>query len=216
LGQERKAPLFTFCKDDARPDRAAERRARVMAATRALFAEHGFHGTGIAQIAAASGVKVGQLYRDFAAKEAIVAAIVEADLTEFLDEAALARAVEARDLAVVRRWIMRFVCGPVEHRNTLFPEICAEAARNDRIAAIMQDVDRRVRTDMTLALAAFAPDPDQAEQVAVLTDLILTLKIGLANQVATQPDRDVTALCERVQALIDAELQQLADVPVPA
>lgn len=192
-----------------RPDRATERRTKVIATARTLFADHGFHGTGIAQIAAASGVRVGQLYRDFPNKEAIVAAIVEGDLIDFLDEAALGRAVEVGDLAVVRRWIGDFVCGPAKHRNQLIPEICAEAARNDRIATIMAAVDARVRGDLKLALAAFAPGPDQADAVAVLADLILTLKIGLASQLATQPERDVGPLCARIEALIDAELGRL-------
>jgi len=211
---KRGKPLFTCRPDDARaddlrPDRAAERRGRVIAATRVLFAEHGFHNTGIAQIAAASGVKVGQLYRDFPAKEAIVAAIVEADLATFLDEASLREAVAAGDLKVVRRWIGDFVCGHAKRRDTLFPEICAEASRNDRIAAIMDGVNQRVRADLTLALAAFAPDPDQAAAVSVLTDLILTFKMGLASQVAVQPDRDIAPLCARIEALVDAELAAL-------
>lgn len=207
-----KPTLFT-CRSEDRPDRAAERRARVIAATRALFAEHGFHGTGIAQIAAASGVKVGQLYRDFPAKEAIVAAIVEADLATFLDEAALREAVAVGDLKVVRAWIGQFMCGHVamERRDNLFPEICAEASRNERIAAIMDEVNARVRGDLSLALAAFAPHPCQADAVAVLCDLIVTLKIGLAQQVATQPGRDVAALCARIEALVDAELARLRE-----
>ena len=55
-----------------------------MDVARTLFTEQGFHRTGVAQIAAASGIKVGQIYRDFADKEAIVAAIVESDLAAFL------------------------------------------------------------------------------------------------------------------------------------
>ena len=55
--------------------RAEQRRARIIAAARTLFAENGFHNTGIAQIAKQSGVLVGQIYRDFANKEEIVVAI---------------------------------------------------------------------------------------------------------------------------------------------
>jgi AcrR family transcriptional regulator len=201
---------FSVPDGSAAERRAAERRAKVIAVARALFTEHGFHGTGIAQIAAGSGVKVGQLYRDFPNKEAIVAAIVEADLIAFLDEDALRTAIAAGDLAVVRRWIGRFVCSHAERSDdTLFPEICAEAARNERVAAIMIDVDRRVRGDLQAALAAFAPAAEQKGEVTVLTDLIITLKVGLASQVATQPGRDLSAVCERIESLIDDELERL-------
>jgi AcrR family transcriptional regulator len=181
----------------------------VIATARTLFTTHGFHGTGIAQIAAESGVRVGQLYRDFPGKEAIVAAIVEADLVAFLGEESLHDAVARGELDAVRRWIGNFVCGHGKRADMLIPEICAEAARNGRIKAIMDDVDRRVRGELTLALAAFSPGPDRAGEVAVLADLVLTLKIGLANTVAIQPRRDVAALCARIEAVIDAELTAL-------
>ena len=51
---------------------------------RKLFIENGFHGTGVAQIAARSGIKVGQIYRDFSSKEDIIAAIVNSDCRSFL------------------------------------------------------------------------------------------------------------------------------------
>ena len=185
-----------------------------MTTARALFAEHGFHGTGIAQIAAESGVKVGQLYRDFPAKEAIVAAIVEADLLDFLDEAALRRAIEAGDLDEVRRWIGGFVCGRDREHSRLYPEICAEAARNVRIGAIMDGVEQRVRGDVLLALSALAPERQAAAEV--VADLILTLKIGVANQLTVRPDRDLSALCARIETLIDAELEGLRQSAAPA
>lgn len=185
-----------------------------MTTARALFAEHGFHGTGIAQIAAESGVKVGQLYRDFPAKEAIVAAIVEADLLDFLDEAALRRAIEAGDLDEVRRWIGGFVCGRDREHSRLYPEICAEAARNVRIGTIMDGVEQRVRGDVLLALSALAPERQAAAEV--VADLILTLKIGVANQLTVRPDRDLSALCARIETLIDAELEGLRQSAAPA
>ena len=68
------------------PSRADARRDKLLDAARTLFAERGFHSTGVAQIASASGVKVGQIYRDFANKEEIVAAIAVRDLEQFLAE----------------------------------------------------------------------------------------------------------------------------------
>ena len=64
--------------------KAEQRRDRVIEAARKLFIDKGFHGTGIAQIAKDSGIAVGQLYRDFSAKEDIVAAIVNGDCCSFM------------------------------------------------------------------------------------------------------------------------------------
>ncbi len=69
-----------------RATRADDRRRHLIDVARKLFTEHGFHATGVAQIAAASGIRVGQIYRDFSGKEDIVAAIVAEDVAAFLDE----------------------------------------------------------------------------------------------------------------------------------
>src|SRR3546814_10817567 len=58
-----------------RGPRSAARRQHILATTRDLFVKRGFHQTGMAQIASSSGIAVGQIYRDFANKEAIIAAI---------------------------------------------------------------------------------------------------------------------------------------------
>jgi len=201
--------LFDCCADAATPARADLRRQKLIEASRKLFAEHGFHGTGMAQIAAASGIKVGQIYRDFSSKEAIVGAIVEGDMIAFLDEAALTAAIAAGDRPSIQRWIVHLVCGKDEH-DRLVPEICAEAARNDRILAIMDRIDARVRCGLAAALRVFAPEPEKADAVATAVDLIMTLAIGVASQRNVRPDRDVTGLCGRIHALVEGELAALA------
>jgi AcrR family transcriptional regulator len=187
--------------------RADERRERLIEAARALFAEHGFHGAGIAQIASRSGVKVGQIYRDFANKEEIVGAIVEADLKAFLDEEALAAAIEQGDMAAVRGWILDLVLRKAHPAEApLLPEILAESARNERIAAIVSETDRRVRASLSAALAAFPGSSVCPERLSTSADLIMTVMTGLCSrqlarlQVATPP------LTARVQQIIDGEI----------
>ena len=68
-----------ICMGEEGESRAALRRRRITDAARKLFVANGFHATGMAQLAKASGIAVGQIYRDFAAKEDIVAALVTAD-----------------------------------------------------------------------------------------------------------------------------------------
>ena len=75
--------------------RAEARREKLIEAARALFAENGFHATGMAEIARRSGIAVGQIYRDFAGKEDIVAEIVTRDCALFLSAATLKNAIEA-------------------------------------------------------------------------------------------------------------------------
>ena len=88
-----------------RGEKANARREKVVQAARVLFAEQGFHATGMAAISQASGVLVGQIYRDFANKEAIVAAIVERDLDEYLREGELHETCACDDPAALRAWV---------------------------------------------------------------------------------------------------------------
>ncbi len=52
------------------------RRAEIVGAAQKCFAEKGLHGASVADIAREAGLSVGQLYRIFASKEAIIEAIV--------------------------------------------------------------------------------------------------------------------------------------------
>lgn len=62
---------------------ATERRADVLAAARRLFAEKGFHATGTRELAAAADINDGLLYRFFANKEEILAALVDEAIAAF-------------------------------------------------------------------------------------------------------------------------------------
>lgn len=190
--------------------RAEERRERLVDAARTLFAEHGFHAAGMAQIASLSGVRIGQIYRDFASKEEIVGAIVEADLHAFLDESALRTAIAGGDLAAVRGWIGDLVLRKAHPSQApLLPEILAEASRNERIAAIVGCVDARVRDSLLRALAAFVPSPVCAERLAGSADLIMTVMMGLCSRQLARLQADSAMLTARIQHIVDREIEGL-------
>jgi AcrR family transcriptional regulator len=56
---------------------AAATRADILASARRLFAQHGFAGTPIADIAAAAGVAVQTVYKVFASKEGILLGLLD-------------------------------------------------------------------------------------------------------------------------------------------
>jgi len=68
---------------------AAQRRAEILAAARRLFAERGFHGTTTRDLAAAADVNDALLYRYFANKQEILAALVDEAVTVFASAPAL-------------------------------------------------------------------------------------------------------------------------------
>lgn len=191
-----------------RTGKANARREKVIKAARTLFAEAGFHNTGMAQISKESGVLVGQIYRDFANKEAIVAAMVEQDLDEFLYDGVLCNACATGDHAAVRAWIADFVaCEEVEDAR-IFAEITAEAARNERIAAIFHMIDQRLRQQLVLALRIIADTHVSDDQLETIANLILTVSWGVMQRRVLWPsqvDRLVLApLLACIELQIDA------------
>ena len=199
--------------------RAAERRKQVLDTARNLFIENGFHGTGVAQIADASGVKVGQIYRDFSSKEDIIAAIAFADLSQFLEEAALATAIERGDIGAVREWILSFVKYEEDIDGyRLMPEIMAESSRNPRIAQLQEDISGRVRCALTRALEAYAPGDERAAARSGLADLILTLSGGLCQSIVMDAfrGRDYQPLCQRLHSIVIRELDAIRAPDLPS
>lgn len=170
----------------------------------------------MAQLAAVSGIKVGQIYRDFDDKEAIVAEIVESDLAAFLHESGLQTAIEAGDRLAIRGWIRTFVrCEATRESRSLVPEILAETARNARIAAISHAINRRVKSALLSAIDALAPHPDQAADRALLADLILTLGTGLMHRRIADPDFQEDAILERLLRIVDGALDALVETDAP-
>ena len=197
------------------PTRAEARRAHLLETARKLFIEQGFHQTGVAQIASASGIKVGQIYRDFSSKEDVIAAICERDVADWLGEDILAAAVEKGDQAAVREWLNRFLRNddPVEECR-LMNEIVAEAGRSPHIAQLNRSIDQRIRGRLSAALAALAAlagRADRVEERDQLADFILALGLGVMTRRTFDPDLNVDALFDYASMVVDQRIRILAD-----
>ncbi|WBH16988.1 TetR/AcrR family transcriptional regulator [Sphingomonas radiodurans] len=179
----------------------------MIQAARTAFADNGFHSTGISQIARSSGVLVGQIYRDFANKEAIVAVIVERDLEDFLSERGLSAAGAAGDPDAVRAWIARFVACDKPEGGRLVAEIMAEASRNPRIVEIVRGVHDRMRRELQAALRLLVPSTVSPEHFARVAGVIETIAGGVFQRRLTEEDQPgpevIDALMECINASID-------------
>ncbi len=198
------------CTNSIRANRAGQRREHLIETARALFIERGFHRTGVAQIASASGVKVGQIYRDFHSKEDIIAAIVERDLEGYLHEQHLADAIGRDDRVAVRAWISRLVAvdEPIEDCR-MMTEILAEIARNDRMADINGRIECRVRGNLKTALGSLAPPLAAPARLDQLADLVMTISVGMVCRRIADPNMDAPRLQAMLEGIIDSELDRL-------
>lgn len=194
-------------------DKAMLRREKIVSAARRLFIANGFHATGVAQIAKESGIAVGQIYRDFSSKEAIVAEIVQADCMDFLAPESLCAGIKSGDPEFVWKWLADFVRPEADESDPLFAEIVAETARNERIKAIFESTREEVRSTMTTALSALIPGEAFAERRSALADVITATALGLMQHRFLSPVEDT----DRAAALMLRMLRrEVADMQAEA
>lgn len=182
---------------------------------RRLFIQQGFHQTGVAQIAAESQIKVGQIYRDFESKEAIIAAICERDVAGWLEEDVLAAAVQQNDVPAIRAWLARFNQPDASDGNSLLAEILAEAGRNERIAASFRDVDNRILNSLSAALVAIAPADTELSAIKALAELIMTFGVGLASRRIAHGGADPHGASQLMGRFLTSEIATVFRCHVP-
>nr|WP_168555555.1 MULTISPECIES: TetR/AcrR family transcriptional regulator [unclassified Novosphingobium] len=186
--------------------KAAERRDKIISAARKLFIENGFHATGVAQIAKESGVAVGQLYRDFASKEAIIAAIVAQDSSEFLIGSDIVRSVADGDEAAVWQWLREFLDPDPDCTNVLIADIVAEAARNPKVAGIFDGCHQQVHGALLQALEVLLPGPAMAEARGTMADMMLMLSLGLLQHDLIRGETEARRLADVAFASIRTQI----------
>ncbi|WGM38543.1 TetR/AcrR family transcriptional regulator [Caulobacter sp. NIBR1757] len=127
----------------SRPSTEARRR-QIQDAAAACFRRSGFHGASMQEIARTANLSVGQIYRYFENKEAIIEAIVEQDLADKREKFAEFYETPG-DMA---EHMVENCAGAIDKfwdrdRAALMLEVLAEAARNPRVAAILHRRDEQ-------------------------------------------------------------------------
>lgn len=122
------------------------RRQQILDAACDCVRQAGFHGASMAEIAKAAGLSVGQIYRYFENKEAIIAAIVAQDLAEMREKFAEMESRPGNLVDALSEHLPEAVdkCFDLG-RAALTLEVLAEASRNPKVAAILQAADAQER-----------------------------------------------------------------------
>ena len=131
------------------PALAEARRNQVLTAAADCFRRKGYHGAGMAEISKTAGMSAGHIYNYFDSKEAIIEAIIQRDMEEmfsvfqqFEDQPGelLANMLDGVDQGVERHMD--------RDKGALELEMLAEAARNQKVAFLLQEADTLSRTRM--------------------------------------------------------------------
>ena len=166
------------------------RRAQIIDAARARFASHGFARTSMPDLVEACGLSTGAIYRYFASKDEIVAAICEQGSQAFPAE--LTAPAVGEFLEGIR------VMAREKNHARLIAQIYAEAAVSPPLAALVQQQLAALRD----AVAALLPGR-QAADAARIAEAFVALCLGYSHQLAVRGDLDPAPFTAALMAIID-------------
>jgi AcrR family transcriptional regulator len=152
--------------------RDQQRRDQIVEAARDCVVRHGFHGASMGEIAAAANMSVGQIYRYFPSKEAIVHAIVER-IVEQREQFMVERAGRTH---VAQEMAEHLVAGGLEEfrqDDLLMLEISAEATRNPAVREIVERADQRLCEQAVANFRREHPQLDPSEASARVELLVV-------------------------------------------
>jgi AcrR family transcriptional regulator len=162
--------------------RPKDRRASIVDAAADLFGRHGFAAVGIDDIGAAVGVSGPAIYRHFAGKEAVLAAVLEASASRIAGAVAAVGPRPGDDDAdpievVVRRAVAAALDDPAGLATYL-----RERHRLDDAPPAMVAAERRIRRAWLAALRAVHPGLQRAD-----AELRQAAVVGALGAVAGRP-----------------------------
>lgn len=196
-------------KRHADPERALSRRRQVLDAAATCFSRSGFHGASMAEISKAAGMSAGHIYNYFDGKDAIIAAFVQEEVERV---ALLLRDLEQKD-DPLQAIVDESDNSVDEHMApdfwTLKLEIFAEAARNPKVAAVLVQADRCMRTQFRAIVKAGRERhglPADDSTIDGRLEATIALFQGLALRALHHPELDKAALKRAYRVALGALL----------
>lgn len=183
------------------------RRNQVLEAASECFRLNGFHGSSIAQISKLAGMSPGHIYYHFKNKEEIVEALIkreENDLSILLNK--LEDNHNKDDLLTtilnLNKEALERYTDPMMVAIRL--EIMAEAARNPRIAKLLQQLDlsTRERFSSFFSRVMKKNDPREVNELQGRIELISDIMNGISLRVSYCSSRDKEMLERLIHGII--------------
>lgn len=191
---------------------AEARRQQIVDAASACARRSGFHGASMADIAQAAGLSVGQIYRYFENKEAIIAAIVARDMAEMRDKYSEMQGGDRPVLETILTKCSNALDDLYEsERAALTLEVVAEAARNPKVGAILRAADAEERQMQQELLRHVIPaDCDDAERLA-RGEVVSMLFEGMTMRGVNNPGADRAAIARVLRSALRHLLAEPCD-----
>jgi len=183
---------------------SGDTRQRILEAATGCFATSGFHSTSMQQICAAAQMSPGGVYRYFASKDEIIAAIAE--IVQARNNQYLGR-LAAEGVTLDAFCDAGFAClkdlmnGP---GCALFCEVFAEAHRNQLTRKAFQATCSEARLTLRSVLAKLqtAGEIDRTLDLDAASSMVMAIGDGLMMRMRLDPETDLEALWPALSGLI--------------
>jgi AcrR family transcriptional regulator len=166
-------------------------RARILDAAERCFVRAGFHRASMQDVAAEAGMSAGNIYRYFASKNALVAALCERDRADVAGSFANLKDAPDRLSAFIALGRRHLVDEP-RAKAVFALDLWAEASRDPALAELCRafEGDIRCRIEGFLVGEVTSGRATGALDTQALTDLLLCIGDGLIARRARDPDFD--------------------------
>ncbi|MDT8856413.1 TetR/AcrR family transcriptional regulator [Paracoccaceae bacterium Fryx2] len=189
------------------------RGAEILGRVRTAFLQKGFDGASMQDLALAAGMSVGNFYRYFPSKAAIVQALVARDLAEVERDFSLVLGADD-PLAALRRTLSERLEGDTAHCSPddrpLWAEITAAAARKPEIGAALAHMESVIVTYLTRLfghLTGIAPAEADRRFDAQARLILLLIKAAVMQM--PDPARDQGALNDLILQTVDRTIEDI-------
>ncbi|MGH3955744.1 HTH-type transcriptional repressor KstR2 [Mycobacteroides salmoniphilum] len=159
---------------------AATTRRRIMDVATELFAEKGFHATGVAEIGSAAGVRGGALYYHIGSKEELLWEILRSYIDEMLTEAAHIAGMNTAPAKRLRTLIGSYVILIVKYRKQVAIQVRDGSALTGERAAELQEL----RDELQRCWQRVLDEGHEAGVFRTADHLITNAILGMLNMVA--------------------------------
>lgn len=188
-----------------------ERSLEILFSIRQAFADKGFDGASMQDLARAAGMSVGNFYRYFPSKSAIVEAMVNHDLTEIERDFSEIQG-SADPMGGLRAKIIQRMTEDCGGDSQLWAEITAVSMRKPEVLAVSQQMETAVVAHLS-AIFAQVTGCSHAEAVGRYAGqcrlLVMMVKaMAMETGKTGTPDLDLT---EQVVRIIDRILAEISN-----
>jgi AcrR family transcriptional regulator len=188
--------------------------AEILGRARNAFAEKGFDGASMQDIARSAGMSVGNFYRYFPSKAAMVEALITADMEEMQRD--FAQILNAPDPMQALRDVIRYRLSDDENcvdDGRVWAEITAAALRKPEIAAITAKMESTITDNLCSVFARVANlSQQEALQRCGARALFIVMMVKTASTTERETCPRHNELMMLVQRTIDQTLDEILDM----